>query len=112
MADEDGDRCRLLANREAGELRRLRRSALGGVEGGVFFGFLDQLDYIVSNFMFPVAGIGLSLFVGWRMPDEIRHDHFLSGSKFKVFYNIWLTLLRFVVPVGISVVFLNAIGVV
>ena len=87
-------------------------SALGGVEGGVFFGFLDQLDYIVSNFMFPVAGIGLSLFVGWRMPDEIRHDHFLSGSKFKIFYNIWLTLLRFVVPVGISVVFLNAIGVV
>jgi hypothetical protein len=36
----------------------------------------------------------------------------LSGSKFKVFYNIWLTLLRFVVPFGIAVVFLNAIGVV
>jgi NSS family neurotransmitter:Na+ symporter len=87
-------------------------SALGGVEGGAFFGFLDRLDYIVSNYMFPVAGMGLSLFVGWRMPDEIRHDHFLSGSKFKIFYNIWLTLLRFVAPVGIAVVFLNAIGVV
>lgn len=87
-------------------------SALGGVEGGVFFGFLDRLDYIVSNYMFPLGGIGGSLFVGWRMPDEIRHDHFLSGSKFKIFYNIWLTLLRFVVPVGIAVVFLNAIGVV
>lgn len=87
-------------------------SALSGVEGGIFHGFLDQLDYIVSNYMFPLGGIGLSLFVGWRMPDAVRHDHFLSGSNFKIFYNVWLTLLRFIVPFGIAVVFLNAIGVV
>jgi NSS family neurotransmitter:Na+ symporter len=87
-------------------------AALAGVEGGIFYGFLDRIDYFVSNVMFPIGGIGGSLFVGWRMPDELRHDHFLSGSKFKIFYNIWLTLLRFVVPVGIAVVFLNAIGVV
>ncbi len=86
-------------------------SALSG-EGGLFPGFIWTIDGIVSNYMFPLAGIGLSLFVGWRMPDTLRHDHFLSGSKFKVFYGAWLTLLRFVVPVGISVVFLNAIGVV
>ncbi len=87
-------------------------SALSGIEGGLFSGFIWQLDGIVSNYMFPLSGIGLSLFVGWRMPDTLRHDHFLSGSKFKVFYKAWLTLLRFVVPVGIAVVFLNAIGVV
>lgn len=87
-------------------------SALSGVEGWMFKDFIWTLDGIVSNYMFPLSGLGLSLFVGWRMPNEIRHDHFLSGSKYKLFYSAWLTLLRFVVPVGISVVFLNAIGVV
>jgi NSS family neurotransmitter:Na+ symporter len=87
-------------------------SALSGVEGGMFTDFIWALDGVVSNYMFPLSGIGLSLFVGWRMPDQIRHDHFLSGSKYTAFYKAWLTLLRFVVPVGIMVVFLNAIGIV
>ena len=67
---------------------------------------------IVSNFMFPLGGIGVSLFVGWRMSDAIRHDHFLSGSKYGIFYNAWLTLLRFVVPVGIMIVFVDALGLI
>ncbi len=86
-------------------------SALSG-DGGLFEGFIWQLDGFVSNYLFPLGGIGISMFVGWRMQEAIRHDHFLSGSKFKPVYNIWLTLLRFVVPVGISAIFLNAIGVI
>ena len=86
-------------------------SALSG-EGGLFEGFIWWLDGIVSNYLFPLGGIGLSMFVGWRMQEAIRHDHFLSGSKFKPFYNAWLTLLRFVVPVGISAIFLNSIGII
>ncbi len=74
--------------------------------------FLDKLDWVVSNLMFPLGGIGIALFTGWRMDEALRNDHFLSGSKYRFFYNAWLTLLRFVVPVGIVVVFLNAIGVV
>lgn len=74
--------------------------------------FLDKLDWLVSNVMFPLGGIGISLFTGWRMNEALRHDHFLSGSKYRVFYNVWLTLLRFVVPVGITCVFLNAIGLI
>ena len=85
---------------------------LYGLPSAMSGDFLGWLDGVVSNFMFPLGGIGISLFVGWRMPDSLRHDHFLSGSKFAFFYNVWLTLMRFVVPVGISVVFLNSIGVV
>ncbi len=83
-----------------------------GIPSAMSGEFLGGLDGIVSNYMFPLGGIGVSLFVGWRMSEAIRHDHFLSGSKYGLFYNAWLFLLRFVVPVGISVVFLNAIGVV
>ncbi|MCB1022288.1 MAG: sodium-dependent transporter [Bryobacterales bacterium] len=88
-------------------------SALGGsVSTPIIANWFDNLDYLVSNILFPLGGIGISMFTGWRMEEAIRHDHFLSGSKYKVFYSIWLTLLRFVVPVGIVCVFLNAIGVI
>ncbi|MBI1358262.1 MAG: sodium-dependent transporter [Acidobacteria bacterium] len=86
-------------------------SALSYVEGSALPEFLDKLDWVVSNLMFPVGGIGMSLFAGWRMDEALRHDHFLSGSKYRFAYNAWLTLLRFIVPVGIVCVFLNAIGV-
>jgi NSS family neurotransmitter:Na+ symporter len=86
-------------------------SALGGSSSNpIIAGWLDNLDYLVSNILFPLGGIGISMFTGWRLEEALRHDHFLSGSKYKIFYNVWLTLLRFVVPVGIVCVFLNAIG--
>lgn len=86
-------------------------SALGGSSSNpIVAGWLDNLDYLVSNILFPLGGIGISMFTGWRLEEALRHDHFLSGSKYKIFYNVWLTLLRFVVPVGIVCVFLNAIG--
>jgi NSS family neurotransmitter:Na+ symporter len=72
--------------------------------------FLGGLDWVVSNLLFPIGGIGIALFTGWKMSEATRHDHFLSGSKFGIFYNGWLTLLRFVVPVGITIVLLNATG--
>jgi NSS family neurotransmitter:Na+ symporter len=88
-------------------------SALGGaVETPFIKNWFDNLDFLVSNIMFPLGGIGISLFTGWRIEEAIRHDHFLSGSKYKIFYNVWLTLLRLVVPVGIVCVFLNAIGLI
>ncbi len=88
-------------------------SALGGaVSNPIIANWFTYLDYTVSNILFPLGGIGISLFTGWRLDNAIRQDHFLSGSKYKVFYNAWLTLLRFVVPVGIVCVFLNAIGLI
>jgi NSS family neurotransmitter:Na+ symporter len=88
-------------------------SALGGSSSiPLIANWFTNLDYLVSNLLFPLGGIGLSLFTGWRLEEAIRHDHFLSGSKYKIFYNVWLTLLRFVVPVGIVCVFLNAVGLI
>ncbi len=74
--------------------------------------WFDALADLTNNFMLPLGGLGIALFTGWRLDDAIRHDHFLSGSKLGVFYRVWLTLLKFVVPVAIVFVFLNAVGIV
>jgi NSS family neurotransmitter:Na+ symporter len=94
-------------------------SALAGGPG--FFGagmnalvganWFDAADYLVSNWMLPLGGLGISLFTAWRLDDAIRHDHFLAGSKLKVFYQAWLALLRFVVPFAIVLVLLHALGI-
>ena len=85
-------------------------SALSGV-GGTFSGWLDGLDWIVSNLMFPLGGVGLSMFVGWRLDAAIRQEQYMSGTSFGVLYTVWLVLLKYLVPVAITVVFLNGIGV-
>ncbi len=73
--------------------------------------WFDSFDYLASNWMLPLGGLGISLFTAWRMNEALRHDHFLSGSKLAAFYKGWLLLLKFVVPVAIVLVFLDAVGV-
>jgi NSS family neurotransmitter:Na+ symporter len=74
--------------------------------------WFDSFDYLVSNWLLPLGGLGIALFTAWRLDDAIRHREFLTGSKLAVFYKGWLLLLKFVVPVAIGFVFLHAVGLV
>ena len=92
-------------------------SALSG--GTYFFGdgfssvfgmnWFDSFDYIATNWILPLGGLGISLFTAWRVDDAIRYREFLEGSKLVIFYRAWLFLLKFIVPVGIVLIFLHAI---
>lgn len=83
--------------------------SFAGVFGRNWF---DTFDYLATNWILPLGGLGISVFTAWRLDDAIRHREFLEGSKLAFFYKAWLLLLKFVVPVGIILVFLNAIGVI
>jgi neurotransmitter:Na+ symporter, NSS family len=72
--------------------------------------WFDTIAYITNNFMLPMGGLGIAIYTGWRMDDAIRHKDFLSGTKLGAFYKGWILLLKFLVPVAIIFVFLNAIG--
>ena len=74
--------------------------------------WFDSFDYLASNWMLPLGGLGISVFTAWRMNEALRHDDFLSGTKLAVFYKGWLLLLKFVVPVAIVLVFLHAVGLI
>jgi NSS family neurotransmitter:Na+ symporter len=74
--------------------------------------WFDTFDYLVSNWMLPLGGLGIALFTAWRVDDAIRHREFLNGTKLAFFYQAWLLLLKFVVPFAIALVFLRAIGVI
>ncbi|MCP3902376.1 MAG: sodium-dependent transporter [Planctomycetes bacterium] len=67
-------------------------------------------DYISSNWMLPLGGLFISLFVAWRVSGEARERGFKSGTKFDRMFWGWVFLLRFIVPFGVIAVFLNLIG--
>lgn len=92
--------------------------ALSGVEGspfnetwaGIFTkNFFDSFDYLASNWLLPLGGLMVAVYVGWIMPDDVRRDEFCRGSSWASQYDVWLSFLRFVAPAGILVLFLYGV---
>ena len=89
-------------------------TALFGDGFAAVFGrnWFDTFDYLATNWMLPLGGLGIALFTAWKVDDAIRRGEFQHGPRLALFYRGWLLLLKFVVPVGIVLVFLHAIGVI
>ena len=72
--------------------------------------WFDLIDYLTQNIMLPLGGLLIALFVAWFMKSQkVREELGLSADTF--IYRIWRLLLRYVTPLGIGLIFLNAIGV-
>lgn len=74
--------------------------------------WFDLADYLASNWMLPLGGLGIAVFVAWRMGEHAREQAFRAGSRFARLYWGWVWLLRYIVPVGVVAVFLHALGVI
>ena len=73
--------------------------------------WLDSVDYLVSNIMLPLGGLGIALFVGWRMSKTLRKDSYGEGSALAATYGAWLFLIQWLAPAAVLIVFLNAVGI-
>jgi NSS family neurotransmitter:Na+ symporter len=83
-----------------------------GLAEGKGMNWFDFLDYLASNWMLPLGGLGIAMFVAWRVGGHAREQGFKAGSRFGRLYWGWVFLLRYVVPIGVGAVFLHAIGVI
>ena len=72
--------------------------------------WFDLIANIASNWSLPLGGMGMALFVAWRLPEQLRHSEFASGSRVASCYLAWLRVLRYLVPLAIAAVFLRAVG--
>ena len=90
-------------------------SGAGGLFSSVFNGtsWFDGVDWVVSNVMLPLGGLGIALFVGWRISAQLRRDAFCSNSSSTaMLYGGWLFLVQWIAPIAVIIVFLNAVGLV
>ncbi|RMH22987.1 MAG: sodium-dependent transporter [Gammaproteobacteria bacterium] len=71
--------------------------------------FFDLLDYLTANIMLPLGGLFIALFSAWAMSRVASADELNIRNEWG--YALWRFLVRFVTPLAVIIVFLNAIGV-
>lgn len=97
---------------------------LVGVPSALSFGVLSEVtvfgksifdlaDFIVSNISLPLGALFISIFIGHRLPRALVKKELELGTKgLGVLFDIWYFMIRYVVPVGIILVFLDSIGII
>ncbi|MBS3667250.1 sodium-dependent transporter [Vreelandella boliviensis] len=70
--------------------------------------FFDWLDYLTSRWMMPLGGLGMVVLAGFVIKsDAFREELGLAPVP----YALWLSMVRYVSPLGIVVIFVDALGV-
>ena len=70
----------------------------------------DNFDYLATNILLPVSGLLFTIFASWVVPKEKTMLELSDVSK--GIYYMWLFTARYLAPVGVILVFLNAIGLI
>jgi SNF family Na+-dependent transporter len=70
--------------------------------------FFDTMDYLASNWMLPLGGLLIAIYVGWVMPAKVR-DAELEGTN-KTLALVWLWTVRIVAPALVLLVLLQKVG--
>lgn len=95
---------------------------LFGVPSALSFGVLsdislfgksifDLADYTVSNVLMPIGALLISIFVSFKMKKSALYEELKRGSNLKYgVFQAWFFLIRYVVPVLIIVVMVDAIS--
>ncbi len=69
-------------------------------------GILDAIDMAVSNFLLPIGGILIAVYVGWKVERSAAlKESELGDSKIG---STWIWLLRTVAPITVLAILLQA----
>lgn len=68
-----------------------------------------SMDFIASNMLLPLGGLTMALFVGWYFKKSTALDATdLTGNPIG---NVWYGIIKYIAPVLIILIFLNAVGI-
>jgi len=85
----------------------MTQAVFGEGEGKNWF---DLFDYVSSNWLLPLGGLGIALFVAWRMGSAALEAGYSTSNPISKAYWTWIYLLKYLVPIAVFAVFLHAIG--
>ena len=69
----------------------------------------DNFDHLASNILLPTSGFLFTVFAGWFMSKKSSSDELDVNNNFQ--YKFWRFLARYVAPIAVLIIFLNAIGI-
>ncbi|APZ42226.1 sodium-dependent transporter [Acidihalobacter ferrooxydans] len=69
----------------------------------------DLFNFVSSDIMLPLGGLLIALFAGWVISERsLRQELRMNRGALR----LWLWVLRYVTPVGVLLIFLNALGLI
>jgi len=73
----------------------------------------DFYDFITSNILLPLGGIFIALFVGWQWGKSKVYQEISNNGQIdnQGLATVYLFLVRFVVPIGITLVLLAGLKI-
>lgn len=72
---------------------------------------LDIMDYVSNNLLMPVVAILTCILVGWVVkPDTVIDEVTVNGEKFGR-KKLYIAMVKFIAPVLLALLLLNALGV-
>lgn len=71
--------------------------------------FFDTLDFLTSNIMLPLGGLFIAIFAVWLMTERSSRDELKTHDTI---YKIWRFSVRYITPIAVIIVFLNALGII
>ena len=79
---------------------------------GTFGPFFDWMDKLSANFLLPLGGLLITMFVGWKMSKADVEEEVTNGGEIKAGYlPFFLFSCKFIAPIAIAIVFLNGLGI-
>lgn len=71
-------------------------------------GLFDIFDILTANIMLPIGGLLVAIFASWYMSRQSTVDELGLGDS--VIYQAWRFSVRYIAPLGVTFIFLHAIG--
>ena len=72
--------------------------------------FFDTIDYLVSSWLAPFAGLFATIFIGWRWKKQTSLEEFSSGTKSRWLALPWFYSVKYVAPVAVIIIILQQAG--
>lgn len=71
--------------------------------------FFENIDFVTSNIVLPIGGLAIVVFAGWVMSANSTADEL--DPSVGIGYRLWRLSARFIAPIAVLFIFLNAVGV-
>ncbi|MFO7603369.1 MAG: sodium-dependent transporter [Gammaproteobacteria bacterium] len=72
--------------------------------------FFEVVDFATANIMLPLGGMLTAIFVGWVMQRESVRDEI--NVRHGDMCTLWMTLLKYVSPLAVFIIFLSVLGLI
>lgn len=94
-----------------GSFNTLSFGPLGNVQ---IFGMsiFETFDYLCSNILLPLGGILICIFAGWYLDKAVLQSEISNNGMLKIqFFKLYTFILKYIAPVCILLILLNAVGI-